>query len=71
MRIEKHKENVLTIRRLFSENTEILTWSTKTKKKLKQNKTLLKNVVSTTFLSRRIFEIMIYDFKITLINTQN
>jgi hypothetical protein len=71
MRAEKHKENVLTIKRLFNENIEILTRSTKTKQRLKQNKTLLKDVVSTTFLSRRIFEIMIHDVKMTSINTQN
>jgi hypothetical protein len=39
MRIEKHKKNVLTIKRLFNENIKILTRSTKTKQKLKQNKT--------------------------------
>jgi hypothetical protein len=43
----------------------------KTKQRLKQNKTLLKDVVSTIFLSRRIFEIMIRDVKMTSINTQN
>jgi hypothetical protein len=71
MRIEKHKRNVLTIKRLFNENIEILTRSTKTKQKLKQNKTLLKDVASTTSLSRRIFEIMIHDVKMTSINIQN
>jgi hypothetical protein len=71
MRAEKHKKNVLTIRRLSSEDIEILTRSTKAKQRLKQNKTLLKNVASTTFLSRRIFEIMIHDVKMTSINTQN
>jgi hypothetical protein len=71
MRAEKHKENVITIKRLFNENIKILTRSTKTKQRLKQNKTLLKNVASTTFLSRRIFEIMIHDDRMTSINTQN
>ncbi len=71
MQIEKHKKNVLTIKRLFNEDIKILTRSTKTKQKLKQNKTLLKNVASTTSLSRRIFEIMIHDVKMTSINTQN
>jgi hypothetical protein len=71
MRAEKHKENVLIIKRLFSENIKILARSAKTKQRLKQNKTLLKNVASTTFLSRRIFEIMIHEVKMTSINTQN
>jgi hypothetical protein len=71
MRAEKHKKNVLIIRRLFSENIKILTRSTKAKQRLKRNKTLLNDVASTTFLSRRIFEIMIHDVKITSINTQN
>jgi hypothetical protein len=71
MRAEKHKKNVLTIKRLFSEKIEILTRSAKTKQRLKQNKTLLKDVASTTSLSRRIFEIMIHDVTMTSINTQN
>jgi hypothetical protein len=71
MRAEKHKKNVLTIRRLFSEDIEILARSTKAKQSLKRNKTLLNDVASTTFLSRRIFEIMIHDVRMTSINTQN
>jgi hypothetical protein len=71
MRTEKHKENVLTIKRLFRENIKILTRSIKTKQRLKRNKTLFKNVASTSFVSRRIFEIMIHEIKMTLINTQN
>jgi hypothetical protein len=71
MRAEKHKKNVLIIKRLFNENIKILTRLTKTKQKLKRNKTLFKNIASTTFLSRRIFEIMIHEIRMTLINTQN
>jgi hypothetical protein len=71
MRAEKHKKNILTIKRLFNEDIKILTRLTKTKQRLKRNKTLLKDVASTTFLSRRIFEIMIHDVKMTSINTQN
>ncbi len=62
---------MLTIKSLFSKNIEILARSTKTKQKLKQIKTLLRNVASTTFLSRRIFEIMIHEIRMTSINTQN
>jgi hypothetical protein len=71
MRAEKHKENVLTIKRLFNENIKILAQSAKAKQRLKRNKTLLNDVASTTFLSRRIFEIMIHDVRMTSINTQN
>jgi hypothetical protein len=71
IRAEKQKKNVLIIKRLFNKNIKFLTRSMKTKQKLNQNKTLLTNVVSTTFLSRRIFEIMIHDVKMTSINTQN
>jgi hypothetical protein len=62
---------VLIIKRLFRKDIKILTRFMKTKQRLKQNKTLFKNVVMTIFLSRRTFEIMIYEVKITLINTQN
>ncbi len=71
IRTEEQKNDVLTIKRLFSENIEILTRFVKTKQKLKQNKTLFKDVVMTTSLSRRTFEIMIHEIKITSINTQN
>jgi hypothetical protein len=71
MRAKKQKKNLLTIKRLFNENIKILTRSMKTKQRLKLNKTLLKDVASTTSLSRRIFEIMIHDVKMTSINTQN
>jgi hypothetical protein len=71
IRIEKQKKDVLIIKRLFNENIKILTRLMKTKQRLKQNKTLFKNVVITIFLSRRTFEIMIHDIKITSINTQN
>jgi hypothetical protein len=71
IRVEEQKNDVLTIRRLFSDNIEILTQIVKTKQRLKQNKTLFKNVVMTTSLSRRTFEIMIHEVKITSINTQN
>ncbi len=62
---------MLTIKCLFNENIKILTRFMKMKQRLKQNKTLFKNVVMTTFLSRRTFEIMIHEIRITSINTQN
>ncbi len=71
IRAEEQKNDVFAIKRLFNENIKILTRSMKTKQRLKQNKTLLKDVVMTIFLSRRIFEIMIHEIKITSINTQN
>jgi hypothetical protein len=71
IRDEKQKNDVLIIKRLSSENIKILTRSMKTKQKLKQNKTLFKDVVMTTSLSRQIFEIIIHEIRITLINTQN
>jgi hypothetical protein len=71
IRAEEQKNDVLTIRRLSSEDIEILTRFVKTKQRLKQNKTLFKDVVMTISLSRRTFEIMIHEIKITSINTQN
>ncbi len=71
IRAEEQKNNVLTIKRFFNEDIKILTRFVKTKQRLKQNKTLFKDVVMTIFLSRRTFEIMIHEVKITSINTQN
>jgi hypothetical protein len=71
IRAEEQKNDVLTIKRFFNEDIKILTRFVKTKQRLKQNKTLFKDVVMTIFLSRRTFEIMIHEVKITSINTQN
>ncbi len=62
---------MLIIKRLFSENIEILAKITEAKRKLKQNETLLRNVDMTTSLSRRIYKIMIHEIQRTSINTQN
>jgi hypothetical protein len=71
IRAEEQKNDVLTIKRLFNENIKILTRFVKTKQRLKQNKTLFKDVVMTIFLSRRTLKIMIHEIRITSINTQN
>ncbi len=71
IRIEEQKNDVLIIKRLFNENIEILTRFVKMKQRLKQNKTLFKDVVMTISLSRHTFEVMIHEIKITSINTQN
>ncbi len=71
IRAEEQKNDVLTIRRLSSENIEILTRSVKTKQRLKQNKTLFKDIAMTTSLSRRTFEVMIHGVRIASINTRN
>jgi hypothetical protein len=71
IRAEEQKNDVLTIKRLFNENIKILTRFVKTNQRLKQNKTLFKSVVMTIFLSRRTFEIIIHEIRITSINTQN
>jgi hypothetical protein len=49
IRAEEQKNDVLTIKRLFSENIKILTRFVKTKQRLKQNKTLFKDDVMTIF----------------------
>ncbi len=49
IRIEEQKKDVLIIKRLFNENIKILTRSMKTKQRLKQNKTLFKDVVMPIF----------------------
>jgi superfamily II DNA helicase RecQ len=71
IRAKEQKKDVLIIKRLFNENIKILTRSMKTKQRLKQNKTLFKNVVMTTSLSRCTFEIMIHKIRRMSINTQN
>jgi hypothetical protein len=49
IRAEEQKNDVLIIKRLFNKNIKILTRFVKTKQRLKQNKTLFKDVAMTTF----------------------
>jgi hypothetical protein len=70
-KVEKIKENVLTTRRFFNENVELITRSKKTKNQLTINNSLLKNVVSSTYTTSKISEILIHEMRVIDVQTIN
>jgi hypothetical protein len=70
-RVEKMKKNVVTTRRLFSENIELITRSKKIKNRLIFDNSLLKHVTSSTYVVFKIFEILIHDVRVVDVQTTN
>jgi hypothetical protein len=70
-RVEKIKKDVMTTRRLFSENVKLITRSKKIKNRLTINNSLMKNVVSSTYAMSRIFEILTHEVRVIDVQTRN
>jgi hypothetical protein len=63
-RIEKTKKNVLTTRRLSSENVKMMTRTEEIKNRMMINEIITKNIVSSTYIIRRTFEILTHDVRV-------
>jgi hypothetical protein len=63
-RIEITKSDVLTTRRLSSENVKMMTRTEKIKKRVIINKTFAKSIVSSTYIMRRMFEMLTHDVRV-------
>jgi hypothetical protein len=63
-RTEKIKKNVRTTKRLFNENVKLIIRSKKIKNRLIINNSLMKNVVSSTYATSRIFEILTHEMRV-------
>jgi hypothetical protein len=63
-RVEKMKKNVVTTRRLFSENIKMMIRSKKTKNSLIFNNSLLRHMISSTYVVFKIFEMLIHDVRV-------
>jgi hypothetical protein len=63
-RIEKMKQNVLTTRRLSSENVKMMTRTKNIKKDVIINEILARNIASSTYIMRKTFEMLTYDVRV-------
>jgi hypothetical protein len=63
-RAEKRKNDVLTTRRLSSENVKMMTRTKKIKKRVIINEIFAKNIVSSTYIMRRTFEMLTHDVRV-------
>ncbi len=70
-RVEKIKEDVMTTKRLFSENVKLITRSKKIKNRLIINNSLMKNVASSAYAMSRIFEILTHEVRMIDVQTSN
>jgi hypothetical protein len=70
-RIEKMKNDVMTTRRFFNEDVKIITRSKKIKNRLTINKSLMKHVASSTYVTLRTFEMLVHDVRVIDVQTIN
>ncbi len=70
-RAEKTKSDVLTTRRLSSEDVKMMTKTKKIKKRVIINKIFVKNIASSTYIVRRTFEMLIHDVRVVDVQTIN
>jgi hypothetical protein len=70
-RAEKTKSDVLTTRRLSSENVKMMTRTKKIKKRVIINETFARSIASSTYIMRRTFEMLIHDVRVVDVQTTN
>ncbi len=69
--IEKKEKDILSIRRLFSDDLKLLARFEKTRKRMKQNKELLHDITFSTTTMRRIYVVLTHDVRMSNVNTFN
>jgi hypothetical protein len=70
-KVEKTKNDVLTTRRLSSENVKMMTRTEKIKKHVIISETFAKSIVSSTYIMRRTFEMLTHDVRVADVQTIN
>ncbi len=70
-KVEKTKNDVLTTRRLSSENVKMMTRTKKIKKRVIINENFAKNIVSSIYIMRKTFEMLIHDVRVIDVQTIN
>jgi hypothetical protein len=70
-RAEKTKNDVLTTRRLSSENVKMMTRTEKIKKRVIISEIFAKSIASSTYIMRRTFEMLIHDVRVVDVQTIN
>jgi hypothetical protein len=69
--IEKKEKNILSIKRLLSDDLKLLARFEKTRKKMKQDKKLLHDITSSTTAMRRTYVVLAHDVRMSNVNTFN
>jgi hypothetical protein len=70
-RAEKTKNDVLTTRRLSSENVKMMTRTEKIKKRVIINEIFARSIASSTYIMRRTFEVLTHDVRVVDVQTTN
>ncbi len=69
--IEKKEKNILSIRRLLSDDLKLLARFEKTRERMKQDKKLLHDITSSTTAMRRTYVVLAHDVRMSNVNTFN
>jgi hypothetical protein len=69
--MKKKKKNVLSMRRLFSENLKLLASFEEIRTRMKRNLTLMNDIISSTTTMKRTYVVLTHDVRLSSVNTFN
>ncbi len=69
--VKKRKEDILSIKRLLSDDLKLLTSTKKTKKRMKENRALTYNINLFATTMKRIYVVLTHDMRMRIINVVN
>ncbi len=69
--IEKKERDILSIRRLLSDDLKLLARFEKTRERMKQDRELLHDITSSTTAMRRTYAVLAHDVRMSNVNTFN
>ncbi len=69
--MKKKKKNVLSMRRLFSEDLKLLASFEEIRTRMKRNLTLMNDITSSTTTLRRTYVVLAHDVRLSSVNTLN
>jgi hypothetical protein len=69
--MKKKKKDVLSMRRLFSENLKLLASFEKIRTRMKRDLTLMNDITSSTTTMRRTYAVLAHDVRLSNVNTLN
>jgi hypothetical protein len=69
--MKKKKKNVLSMRRLFSENLKLLASFEEIRTRMKRDLTLMNDIISSTTTMKRTYVVLTHDVRLSSVNTLN
>ncbi len=69
--VKKRKKDILSMKRLFSDDLKLLTSTKKTKKRMKKNRALTYNINLFATTMKRIYVVLTHDMRMKIINVVN